>query len=343
MLEGSSLVTSFSHTTFASGLEVNGSLKINVPTVKIEYQKKAGSNAPEKIVMLADINTEESDLEIIHSEDTQLDLADFPLKQFDLPTIYVKIPLSGEKGAEELVVPFTQKILLYVLPLSIKGKMKLHLSPIIHATVGCRYDASADWQNLSIDAIDAINLSQFCSNDFTAGEAIYSSLGIFSPIYEIAPYGSDIMKASFQFFNNLSLGVNTSSPNYSLDYQAGIQGFVNLNFWDGTGRTWRGHGCTFEKYRGGRLDDLQNRKIIHRFDPGHGSNRMQKYLAYILIICTGFAACKLSRSAEFPPELVNFVTYHQNPVFSGTDTNTWDHTIQEELDTKRRQHLLHVV
>ena len=236
--EGSSLVTSFSHTTFASGLEVNGTLKINVPTVKIEYQKKAGSNAPEKIVMLADINTEESELEITHSDSSQLALTDFPLKQFDLPTIYVKIPLSGEKGAGELVVPFTQKILLYVLPLSINGKVKLHLNPIIHATVGCRYDASANWQNLSIDAVDATNLSQFCSNDFTPGDGVYSGLSIFSPIYEIAPYGSDAMKGSFQFFNYVSLSVTASSPNYSLDYQAGIEGSVNLNFWDGTNRTF---------------------------------------------------------------------------------------------------------
>lgn len=77
------------------------------------------------------------------------------------------------------------------------------------------------------------------------------------------------------------------------------------------------------------MDDLQNRKIIHRFDPGQRSNPMQKYLPYILIFCTSLAACKLNRPAEFPPELVNFVAYHQNPVFSGTDTNTWDHTIRE--------------
>ena len=233
--DGSSLSASFSHTTFAPGLEANGILKINVPTVKIEFQKKLGSNAPEKIVVLADINTEESELELIHTEDVQLDLEEFPLKQFDLPTIFVKIPVPTEKGLGELVVPFTQKVLLYVLPISVKGKVKLHLNPVIHATVGARYDASSDWQNLTIDAIDAVNQSTFCSSEFSTASG-FSSVNIFSPVYEIAPYGSDPLKGRFQFINQLNLVVSNQSPNYSLDYMAGIQASFNLNFWDGTNR-----------------------------------------------------------------------------------------------------------
>jgi sugar lactone lactonase YvrE/L-ascorbate metabolism protein UlaG (beta-lactamase superfamily) len=34
-------------------------------------------------------------------------------------------------------------------------------------------------------------------------------------------------------------------------------------------------------------------------------------------------------SAEFPPELVDFVHYKGNPVFAGTDTDTWDRKIRE--------------
>ena len=54
---------------------------------------------------------------------------------------------------------------------------------------------------------------------------------------------------------------------------------------------------------------------------------------YFLTLLAGFCivSCKLSNKSagEFPPELVSFVPYHNNPVFSGTDTNTWDRTIRE--------------
>ena len=38
---------------------------------------------------------------------------------------------------------------------------------------------------------------------------------------------------------------------------------------------------------------------------------------------------KLVDSKEFPSELVQFVAFSKNPVFSGTDTNTWDRHIRE--------------
>ena len=47
------------------------------------------------------------------------------------------------------------------------------------------------------------------------------------------------------------------------------------------------------------------------------------------------AQCRLdnkkneAQAFEFPDELVHFVPYHQNPVFSGTDTSTWDRHIRE--------------
>lgn len=33
--------------------------------------------------------------------------------------------------------------------------------------------------------------------------------------------------------------------------------------------------------------------------------------------------------ARFPPEQVDFMPVEQNPVFTGTGTNTWDHNIRE--------------
>ena len=32
---------------------------------------------------------------------------------------------------------------------------------------------------------------------------------------------------------------------------------------------------------------------------------------------------------KFPPELVSFTPYENNPVFNGTDTTTWDRLIRE--------------
>lgn len=61
---------------------------------------------------------------------------------------------------------------------------------------------------------------------------------------------------------------------------------------------------------------------------------MQKLL-YGLIISVLFTRCgpqatnKNISDPDFPAELVHFVAYKNNPVFSGTDTSTWDRTIRE--------------
>ncbi|NOY37288.1 MAG: glycosylase [Chlorobi bacterium] len=60
------------------------------------------------------------------------------------------------------------------------------------------------------------------------------------------------------------------------------------------------------------------------------------YLALILLLIP-FAGCKNARKTEkeknsgqgFPNEMVRFAPYKTNPVFSGSDTNTWDRKIRE--------------
>jgi hypothetical protein len=52
----------------------------------------------------------------------------------------------------------------------------------------------------------------------------------------------------------------------------------------------------------------------------------------ILFILTGlfFIQCNSNNiNKDFPDELVHFVSYKHNPVFSGTDTTTWDRHIRE--------------
>jgi beta-1,2-mannobiose phosphorylase / 1,2-beta-oligomannan phosphorylase len=56
-------------------------------------------------------------------------------------------------------------------------------------------------------------------------------------------------------------------------------------------------------------------------------------LIFWLLLSLLFLQCGISNSKkdamEFPDELVHFVPYAQNPVFSGSDTSTWDRHIRE--------------
>ncbi|HEY4155570.1 MAG TPA: glycosylase [Puia sp.] len=52
----------------------------------------------------------------------------------------------------------------------------------------------------------------------------------------------------------------------------------------------------------------------------------------VLCVLTGFLfiQCHTDHTKkEFPDELVHFVSYRHNPIFSGTDTSTWDRHIRE--------------
>ena len=74
----------------------------------------------------------------------------------------------------------------------------------------------------------------------------------------------------------------------------------------------------------------------------------------ILLIATGFGGCKNSgessgRSAEkepgsapFPSELVDFIPFSENPVFSGTGSDTWDSSIRERGFIIRENNIYHM-
>src|SRR5687768_10873573 len=52
------------------------------------------------------------------------------------------------------------------------------------------------------------------------------------------------------------------------------------------------------------------------------------FAVLVLISCNGSSG-KKDTSLEFPSELVEFIPYKHNPVFSGTGTDTWDEEIRE--------------
>jgi sucrose-6-phosphate hydrolase SacC (GH32 family) len=64
--------------------------------------------------------------------------------------------------------------------------------------------------------------------------------------------------------------------------------------------------------------------------------RIQSYLLVLFCMFLG-SACRSGEktrsgdnvSVEFPKEMVRFVPYAHNPIFSGTDTDTWDRHIRE--------------
>jgi hypothetical protein len=61
------------------------------------------------------------------------------------------------------------------------------------------------------------------------------------------------------------------------------------------------------------------------------------FYAFLSILSLGIVSCNFrpkqemisANDANFPPELVKFVPYEHNPIFSGTDSNTWDQHIRE--------------
>ena len=51
---------------------------------------------------------------------------------------------------------------------------------------------------------------------------------------------------------------------------------------------------------------------------------------------------KTNDDTEFPSELIDFTLYQHNPVFSGTDTNTWDKNIRERGYILRQDSIYHL-
>jgi beta-1,2-mannobiose phosphorylase / 1,2-beta-oligomannan phosphorylase len=65
-------------------------------------------------------------------------------------------------------------------------------------------------------------------------------------------------------------------------------------------------------------------------------------LAIDIGACTQKGAQSAKDAAEFPTELVHFVPYSRNPLFSGTDTNTWDRHIRERGWILKEDSLYHL-
>jgi len=240
---GSSVsITLSDNNSIVPGIKLNGEIKFNIPTVKLEYKRKLGSLAPEKVLIEADFDTEGSTLEITNTDEAAINIIDeIALKTFYLPTLNVPVTI----GPIVLIIPFTQKIIIKMLPISISGKAKWTTLPEITAVLGCKYENS-DWSNLSTYSIAAASMP-LLQGDFSPTLSLVAKATIFKPVYEIAPLGSELLKGFFEIPNDLEFTLQNSIPNYSLKYKLDVTGGIKQKFYTGIEQEFSITGHLIEK------------------------------------------------------------------------------------------------
>ncbi|AXY74521.1 hypothetical protein D3H65_11255 [Paraflavitalea soli] len=219
--------------TTIPGIRVSGALKINIPSVKIEYIKKEGSLMPEKVLIQADMNTDGSALEITNKSNNPVKLAEESvLKEIPLPVIRLTIPITTPVGIFPLPVPLHQKVILKWLPITVSSKAAFKISPKINVTFGAQYGQHG-WQNIS-SLSSNISADSLMQNNFNTLLDINASFTVFKPVYEIAPYNSDVLKALVEIPNVLKFDFKpTSIPQYALKFSTTVTGKISSQLWLG--------------------------------------------------------------------------------------------------------------
>lgn len=148
-----------------------------------------------------------------------------PLKYF-----VVYIPISYKGVPLLLPVWFQQSINLKALGIESTSKFKLKFYPDFRMTLGVNGDQSGwnYYQNFNSAFIDE---SDFCSDDFNAVLTNKSTLKMFTIDYVLKPYGLDLISVNLSNSTDLSLTVQTNSPNCSADLINKLSGKVQGNFW----------------------------------------------------------------------------------------------------------------
>ena len=229
------------NSSIINGVVLNGAITINIPSVQIQYKKSLGSSEPSSVIVEASINTNGSSLEIIKSASTTpVTIADeIALSTFNLTPLTIVVPILGVP----FPIVFTQKIIINTLPITISGMAKWTITPVITATLGCKYEGGS-WQNLCSFSNNAAS-QPLLQSDFSAG--VSANFTFFNPRYEIAPYGLDILQGFFEVPNSINFTVSTSSPNYSLNYTLDVTGGIQTQFWDGNPNTYSITGTVINK------------------------------------------------------------------------------------------------
>lgn len=225
-----------------NGVKINGVLRINFESIKLQYTKKANSLKPEKVLIEAKLNTQGSSIEIENSSTSAVQLlSEKTLATFPLPPITIVVPVLGVP----IPVKFTQKIVLKWLPFTLNARAKWNCLPVTTATLGVKYE-QGNFANTSIYSIIASSI-QPSANDFDLSASVIAKLTLFKPVYEIAPYNLEVLKGYFEVPNDFELTVQTASPNYELKYKLDVQGGIKMKFWDGVDQDYNINGNVLSK------------------------------------------------------------------------------------------------
>ncbi len=251
-----SISLSFSNeNTLVNGLKFSGILKVNVPAVKVEYKKSAGSQMPERVLVQADINTEGSSLEITNTATEYFDIkAERLLKTIPLPNLTIPIPVITPIGPIVLPLILVQKIHLKTFPISLSGKLQWTTLPVITATLGAKYENGA-WSNISSYSLNASRMD-LNTQTIMPNINLNASATIFNPVYEISPFGSEMLKGFFEVPVSVSLGLQGETPNITMGGNIDVAGGIKTKFWTGEESNFSISGNAVEKnfYQGNWVD-----------------------------------------------------------------------------------------
>ncbi|MDF2192846.1 hypothetical protein [Paraflavitalea sp. CAU 1676] len=219
--------------TSIPGVKITGTLKLNIPSVKLEYVKKDGSLMPEKVLIQADLNTDGSALEITNKSPNSIKLLEeVTLKEIPLPVIRLTIPVTTPLGIFPLPVPLHQKVILKWLPVTISNKAAFKISPKINVVFGAQYGKNG-WQNISTFSSN-ISADSLLQDNFNTLLDMNASFTLFKPVYQIAPYNSDVLKAAVEIPNELEFDFTPNrTPQYALKFSTSVTGKVSSQLWLG--------------------------------------------------------------------------------------------------------------
>ena len=232
MQTGSRLGIKFeNNNTLANGINLNGEIFFNIPSVEIEYSKKAGTANPQKVLIQAELNTDGSHLEITNNNDLTIEAGEKVLTEFNLPVIKVAIPVTTLDGTITIPILFYQKLVIKALPISISGKAKWVTIPECSTILRVKFENST-WTDLSSYTINASSDS-LRKEDFASSLSLSANATIFTPQFEIYPYHEESLRSIFAIPNSTDLTVQGGSPNFLLNYKLDVKGSINQAFYTG--------------------------------------------------------------------------------------------------------------
>ena len=229
----------------ANGINLNGELFFNIPSVKIEYAKKAGTTSPQKVLIQAEFNTDGSRLQVTNNSIYAREAGEKQITVFDLPDIRVPVSITTSGGARNISLPFSQKLIIKMLPLSVSGKGKWIVVPKCSAVLGLQFENSI-WTNLSTYSIDA-SADSLIKNDFASSPNMTANLTIVKPEFEVSPYATKNLETLFEIPNSMDLTLQSASPNYSLKYAMDVKGGTNQEFYTGVNQVYNITGNSINK------------------------------------------------------------------------------------------------